>query len=212
MWKARILGYLLGLVLRSWRWTIRLEVRGLERLEEFELVPMALWHGRIQGSLYAVMGLPVAAMFSNSPDGELAARALEVFGVGAVRGSTAKGGGRALVAMIRRVRRGEVRFPILTVDGPKGPLRRANPGIVQLARKLGRPILPLSFSASSAWVLRSWDRGVLAKPFSRVVAEVGDPVEIAPEEPLEDAVARVNQALDKLTERLDREVHGSPLW
>ena len=212
MWKARILGYLLGVVLWLWRRTIRLEVRGLERLEAFDTVPMAVWHGRIQGSLYAVAGLPVAAMFSNSPDGELAARALEVFGIGAVRGSTAKGGGRALVDMIRRVRCGEVRFPTLTVDGPKGPFRRAKPGIVQLAQKLERPVIPLSFSASRAWVLRSWDRGVLARPFSRVVAELGEPVEIGPEEPLEDALARVNRALDELTDRLDREVHGSPLW
>lgn len=212
MWKARVLGTLLGVVLWLWRRTVRLEVRGLERLEGYDHVPLAVWHGRIQGSLYGVAGLPVAAMFSNSPDGELAARALAVFGIGAVRGSTAKGGGRALVEMIRRVRRGEVRYPTLTVDGPKGPFRKSKPGIVQLAQKLGRPVIPLSFSASRAWVLSSWDRGVLAKPFSRVVAELGPPVEIGPDEDLEEARARVDRALDELTERLDREVHGAPLW
>ncbi len=212
MWKARILGTLLGLVLWLWRRTIRLEVRGLERLEAFDAVPIAVWHGRIQGSLYAVAGLPVAAMFSNSPDGELAACALRIFGIGSVRGSTGKGGGRALVDMIRRVRRGEVRYPTLTVDGPRGPFRKTKPGVVQLARKLGRPVVPLSFSASRAWVLGSWDRGVLAKPFSRVVAELGHPVEIPPEESMEQALARVDRALDELTDRLDEEVHGSPLW
>ncbi len=212
MWKARILGTILGIVLWLWRWTLRLEVRGRERLEDESIVPMAVWHGRIQGSLYAVAGLPVAAMFSNSPDGELAARALAVFGIGSVRGSTGKGGGRALVEMIRRVRSGEVRHPTLTVDGPKGPARRAKPGIVQLARKLDAPVIPLSFSASRVWVLRSWDRTVLARPFSRVVAEIGEPVVIGHDEPMETALARIDAALDSLTERLDHEVHGGPAW
>ncbi len=212
MWKARILGTLLGVVLWLWRRTIRLEVRGLERLEAFDHVPLAVWHGRIQGSLYGVAGLPVAAMFSNSPDGELAARALAVFGIGAVRGSTAKGGSRALVEMIQAVRRGDVRYPTLTVDGPRGPSRRSKPGIVQLARKLERPVIPLSFSASRAWVLGSWDRGVLAKPFSRVVAELGPPVEIPPGEDMDRARDRIDEALNELTGRLDREVHGASLW
>ena len=212
MWKARILGTMLGVVLRVWRMTLRFEVRGAEHLEAGTVVPLAVWHGRIQGSLYAVTGRPVAAMFSNSPDGELAARALAVFGIGSVRGSTGKGGGRALVTMIRRVREDGLRYPALTVDGPKGPARRSKPGIVQLARKLRAPVVPLSFSASSVWVLRSWDRTVLARPFSRVVAEFGEPVAMDPDEPMEVSLARVDDALDALTEKLDHEVHGGPIW
>ncbi len=212
MWKVRVLGTLLGLVLRLWRWTVRLEVRGFEQLEEFDVVPLAVWHGRIQGCLYAMVGRPVAAMFSNSPDGELAARALAVFGVGAVRGSTGKGGREALAAMISQAKESGLRYPALTVDGPKGPFRKSKPGIVQLAMDLGRPVLPISFSASRTWVLRSWDRTVLAKPFSRIVVELGQPVEIDPDEPVHEARERVDRALDDLTERLDREVRGAPVW
>lgn len=212
MWKARILGTILGAVLWLWRRTVRLEVRGIEQLEEFDVVPLAVWHGRIQGCLYALVGRPVAAMFSNSPDGELAARALAVFGVGAVRGSTWKGGRKALMAMIARAEESGLRYPALTVDGPKGPARKSKSGIVHLAMDLDRPVIPISFSATRTWVLRSWDRTVLAKPFSRVVVEFGAPVEIGAEEPVRDARERIDRALDSLTERLDREVQGAPIW
>ena len=217
MWKARLLGTLLGIVLRVWWWTVRLEIRGAEHIEAAPVVPIALWHGRIHGSLYGFFrverGQSVAAMFSNSPDGELAARALAVFGLGSVRGSTGKGGGQALEVMIRRVREGRLQYPALTVDGPRGPARRAKPGIVRLARALGAPVVPLSFSASRVWVLRSWDRTVLAKPFSRIVVEFGEPLRFDdPDEPMENALDRIGTALDALTDRLDREVHGRPIW
>jgi len=212
MRRARILGTLAGVLLWLWRWTIRLEVRGLEHARAHPRASVAIWHGRVHGSLYAFAGWPLSAMFSASPDGELAARALAVFGIGAVRGSTGKGGGRALQAMIEQVRNGTVRYPVLTVDGPKGPFRRCKPGVVRLGRELGLPVVPVSFSATRAWVFRSWDRMVLVKPFSKVVVEVGSPIAIPPDEAMERSLDRIGRALDELTERLDLEVHGSLLW
>jgi len=153
-----------------------------------------------------------AAMFSASPDGEIAARSLRPFGLRAARGSTRKGGRRALEEMLRMMREGEIDHPALTVDGPLGPFRKAKPGIVSLARTLGKPVLPISFSAKRVWILRSWDRTVLVKPFSRVVAELGPPVEIPPGEVLEKSLVRINRALNEQVERLDRELHGHPLW
>ncbi len=210
--RARILGAAMGVVLWLWRRTVRLEVRGLERLEEVGIAPLAVWHGRVHGSLYAMKGRPAGAMFSASPDGEMAARALAVFGVDSVRGSTGKGGGQALAELIRKVEERHLRFPALTVDGPRGPCRRAKPGIVHLATALSAPVYPISFSATRVWMLRSWDRAVLARPFSRVVAEIGEPVHLEPGEPVERSLERIDRALDALTERLDLEVHGSLLW
>ena len=101
---------------------------------------------------------------------------------------------------------------LLTVDGPRGPARVVKKGIVEIAVRLGEPVIPISFSASRVWVLRSWDGTVLARPFARVVAAAGPPVHVTPEEPRDVAARRVGLALDELTRRLDLEVHGSPIW
>ncbi len=203
----------MGAVLKAWRLAVRVEARGLERLAGNPGAPIALWHGRIHGSVYGIVPHGrFAAMFSRSADGELAARCLAPFGLGAARGSTGKGGRRALDELLDWVRRGVIDHPALTVDGPRGPWRVVKPGVVELARALGRPVLPVSFSATRVWTLRSWDRMVLACPFARVVAAVGEPVTVAPDEPVEIATARVAAALDALTEALDLELAGRRLW
>ncbi len=211
--RARIQGRLAGWLLWLWARTLRVEVRGEAVARRWPGAPVAVWHGRIHGALFLLrFARRIGVMFSASPDGEAAAAALCRFGIVPVRGSSGKGGRRALEELVRMVSAGEVDRAILTVDGPRGPARRARTGIVRLARKLGRPVIPVSFSATRVWVLRSWDRTVLARPFSRVVAAAGPPVHVEPGEPLEEAAARVGRALDELTERLDREVHGSPVW
>ncbi len=175
--------------------------------------PLAVWHGRIHGCLGILdYGCRLGAMFSASIDGELAVSALVPFNVRAARGSTGKGGRRALEELLRMTRERKIDMPVLTVDGPRGPARRVKPGIVELARELDRPVLPISFSTSGAWVLRSWDRTILAKPFSRVVVEVGPAIPLDPEETVAHATERIGRALDELTARLDQEVHGGPLW
>ncbi len=211
--RARVLGRILGWLLWVWSKTLRLEVRGIEEARRWPGSPLAVWHGRIHGSLGILRyGGRLGAMFSASIDGELAVSALVPFNVRAARGSTGKGGRRALEELLRMTREGEIDMPVLTVDGPRGPARRVKPGIVELARKLDRPVLPVSFSASSAWVLRSWDRTVLAKPFSKVVAEVGPAIPLDPDETVAHATERIGRILDELTDRLDQEVHGGPLW
>lgn len=207
------MGAAAGGLLWGWRRLVRVEVRGLGRLAAHPRAPLALWHGRIHGCVYGIAPHGrFAAMFSRSADGELAAWALRPFGIGAARGSTGKGGRRALEEMVALVERGEIDHPALTVDGPRGPARLVKPGIVDLARALGTPVLPVSFSASRVWVLRSWDRMVLARPLSRVVVALGEPVTVGSGEPAEEAAARVAAVLDGLTDTLDRELHGAPLW
>lgn len=204
------LGYLLGLSLWAWRPTLRVEVRGAENFR----CPFvaAFWHGRLLGVLMTNLGSGAVSMASQSKDGALAAGALVAAGIRVTRGSGSRGGREALSEMREAINRGAP-FAGLTVDGPRGPWREVQPGVVLLARWLELPVVPATFSCDRARVLRSWDRMVLPRPFSRMVVEYGEPMPVAAlGGRLADAAARVRDRLEALTAALDRDVAGRELW
>jgi len=196
-----ILSRLLGAAIALHRATIRVERRHFEHYLDLKArgVPIvfALWHGRMYLSIQAHRGEGIATMASQSKDGEWIARWLEKNGYAVVRGSTTRGGSQALREMVRLVRSG--RHAALTVDGPKGPPRVVQPGVVQLARLTGAWILPITSSASRARWLASWDRFLVPYPFSRGVVAYGEPFPIAPDVSEEAALARIASALDAAT-------------
>jgi lysophospholipid acyltransferase (LPLAT)-like uncharacterized protein len=137
-------------------------------------------------------------MISASRDGERVARLAQFFGHTPVRGSTSKGSlqaTRQLIASLRRGHRGAI-----TPDGPRGPRRRAQAGMVAVARLSGCPIVPFGFEAERCWRLRSWDRFMIPKPFSRAVFVYGDPIGV-PREGGSDAeyLARIQHEMDRVT-------------
>ena len=103
--------------------------------------------------------------------------------------------------MVRHVRSG--RHAALTVDGPKGPPRVVQPGVVQLARLTGAWILPITSSSSRPHFLRSWDRYLVPNPFSRNVVAYGEPFAIEAEMSDEAAVSRIGSTLDAVTAQAD---------
>ena len=204
-------GFLLGLCVRLWRRAVRLEVRGREFLERPAV--LALWHGRAIGLLMDRIGTGGLVMTSRSKDGALATGALAACGIGAARGSSSRGGAEALTEMGSILAQRGATWAALTVDGPRGPWRVVKPGTVTLARRLGIPIVPASFSCSRPKLLRSWDRMVVPKPGSRVVAAYGPPIDAgALPEDIQAAVAMVGKAIDALGASLDLEVLGAELW
>lgn len=113
---------------------------------------------------------------SQNFDGEWIARIISRFGYGTARGSTSRGGARALVQLRRDLAAG--RPAGFTLDGPRGPARVAQPGAAFLAGATGHPILPFHIECSAAWTLRSWDRTQIPKPWSRIALAVGAPIRI----------------------------------
>jgi len=209
---AGITGSAVGLLLQLWRHSVRTEVRGAECFDDNPTAVLASWHGRMQGPLFCVAGRHVLTMASQSLDGEVAARAVARLGLTAARGSTGKGGVRALELLHQWVVEGRGPYAGLTVDGPRGPIAKARRGAVDLARRLEVPIIPCSFSARPYWMLRSWDRMVIAPPFSRMVVRFGPVMHVAADEQASTACARLKALLDDITESLDRELHGRILW
>ncbi len=114
---------------------------------------------------------------SRNFDGEWIARIISRFGYTTARGSSSRGAVGALVQMRRDMAAG--RPAAFTVDGPRGPLHRVQPGCVWLARATGRPILPVHIEADRGWTLGSWDRTQIPKPFSTVVVCIGEGLHVA---------------------------------
>lgn len=160
--------------------TTRIETEGFQAVRllfESRKVIVAFWHSRILLISYLFKGENGLALVSRSEDGEIIARIIERQGQQAVRGSTSKGGLRALALLIKKMKK-ENRPTVIIPDGPRGPRFKVQPGIIMLARKTGYPILPISYSAARIKVFASWDRFILPYPFTRCRVIFGRPVAV----------------------------------
>ena len=169
---------------------------------------LSFWHSRILGCVRQIElrlqqhGHPIKVLISRSRDGEIITRLLEHHGVTAARGSTSRGGGPALRSLVRYLE-DEGGIVVTTPDGPRGPDRRVKPGTVLMARQAGVPIVPMSFAATRAWRLSSWDRFIVPKPFGRLEFVVGEPVVVAPDAD-EAAMEEARRELEEGIRRADR--------
>ncbi len=157
----------------------------------------ALWHGDQFVALYHHRSQGIAIMASRSRDGELIVGVLERFKYRAVRGSSTRGGGRALADAIRKAKKGIC--CAITVDGPKGPRHEVKPGIALLAQKSGCPVIPVAAAYAKAWTFSSWDRFRLPHPFTRTAMLYGDPVTVAPEDGIEQKRKQIQDSLLSLS-------------
>lgn len=132
----------------------------------------SLWHGQLLPLIWHHRDQGVAILVSEHRDGELIARLASSIGYRLVRGSTTKGGERALLALVRELRAG--REVAVTPDGPKGPARSYAPGALIAAQRSGAPIVPIAAHADRAWHLESWDSFMIPKPFARVTVAYGE--------------------------------------
>jgi lysophospholipid acyltransferase (LPLAT)-like uncharacterized protein len=160
---------------------------------------LALWHGRILAATLYFRDRGVVAMTSENFDGEWVARLMRRFGYHAARGSTSRGGARALVQLRRELASG---YPAaFTVDGPRGPARIAQPGAVWLASATGHPIVPFHIEAADFWTVRSWDRHQVPKPGTTVAIAIGEPMFVPPQleqSAIEEERLRLEQTLQAL--------------
>jgi len=170
-------------IVRVWWWLCRVvHVEGAEHIRAAlakapSLVP-CYWH---QHQLYCgkflleqrAQGLVVGWLISPSVDGELGAMIVRRFGGRVIRGSSTHTGARALRDYYQALVHEGI-SPIITPDGPRGPRFEFKPGAILLAQLSGRPILPLAYAASHAWLVK-WDKFVIPMPFARIAIAVGPP-------------------------------------
>ncbi|MDB4883196.1 MAG: hypothetical protein JWL95_1962 [Gemmatimonadetes bacterium] len=144
-----------------------------------------LWHGELLPLLWHHRGEDVAILISEHRDGEIIARIAETLGYSTVRGSTSRGGGRALISLMRAIDEGH--DAAVTPDGPRGPAHVFAPGAAIAAQRTGALLVPIRAAASRAWRLKSWDRFVIPKPFARVQVSYGELTAVTASSPREAA-------------------------
>jgi lysophospholipid acyltransferase (LPLAT)-like uncharacterized protein len=177
--------------------TLRWRLDGFERFDEIRAAGhqpiMSFWHGRILPATYYFRRRGIVVITSENFDGEWIAGIIERFGYGTARGSTSRGGARALLRMSRELAAGHaVGF---TVDGPRGPARVSQPGAVWLAKASGHPVLPFHCEADRSWTMNSWDRTQIPRPFATVAISIGPPFYV-PREADDAAIEQARQRLD----------------
>lgn len=181
--------------------TYRIETIGEENLDSLPNdtpVLYAAWHEHIFSGSYVMRGRHLVTLVSQSFDGEYLARFVSRFDYGSIRGSSTRGGLKALVAMSRAVEDGL--SALITVDGPKGPAQIAKGGICTLAKKTGAPIVPIAIEPNRFWRIGSWDRMRIGKPFARIRHYYGTPILIGPSDDVDAKLAEVQAALDELNQ------------
>jgi lysophospholipid acyltransferase (LPLAT)-like uncharacterized protein len=198
-------------LLSLWFGTCRVRILRPDLHEEYFLGERPFigvtWHRSTIFSCYYFGAFHPLVLFSQSPDGEYMARFAERCGMVPVRGSSTRGGERALIQMIRALREGR-RICATVLDGPQGPPYQAKAGFLFLAKKTGLPLIPLIWSSAKAITLEStWDKTMIPRPFSEVVVQYGDPLWVpadCSEEALETLRREVEGRLNRIMVEVDQ--------
>jgi len=172
--------------------------------EKREKVILVCWHGRMLLPVYFHRNLGINAMVSEHMDGEMIASTIERLGYKTTRGSSTRGGSKALRQMAKSFRQN----PLATIlpDGPNGPRQHFKMGAVSLAQISGAHILPVTFSGEKIITLKSWDRFTFWKPFSRLALFYGKPLKIPRKtdtQKLEEFRVEIENRLNTLQEHAD---------
>ena len=161
----------------------------------------AIWHNQQLFLLYPYRKRKVAALISQSSDGEYIARCLPKFGMLAVRGSSTRGGTRALIKLLQATREGYA--PMLTPDGPRGPIYKVQPGILFLAKKTGLPIIPVGSALSHKFKVHSWDRMRVPLPFGKTAFCYGEIIRVKNDADMPQATAELEKQLNLMTDKAE---------
>jgi hypothetical protein len=165
----RVVWALVWIVSRTWRFEVIAEEGVTPLLFGLGAGPeiYCFWHQCVLPCTVYFRRTGATILISRSFDGELITRILRLFGFKAVRGSSSRGAREGLLGLAQVIESGNP--AIFTADGPRGPIYRTKMGPIKLAQMTGAPIGAFHLEPERAWVMRSWDRFLVPKPFTRIV-------------------------------------------
>jgi Uncharacterized protein conserved in bacteria len=197
---ARLVTTLARIIFGTVRLSVDWEPRLRELLREHGSIILVTWHGRTFIPILHFRGRGYVSIVSLSRDGDIQTRVLSNLGWRVVRGSTGRRGVQAAREVLTVLSEpGSV--VAFTPDGPRGPVNVCQPGVAYFAQRSGKPILPAGITAYPRWQMRSWDRYLLPKPFSKAAWFFGEPIFVGPDDDLEDACRRVEASCRELEAR-----------
>ncbi|HUB01947.1 MAG TPA: lysophospholipid acyltransferase family protein [Terriglobales bacterium] len=159
----------------------------------------SFWHRAVFPSAWLWRRIGIAVMVSRSFDGEYIARIIEKLGFKAIRGSSSRGGGPALLGMKRELEQGNL--VAFTIDGPRGPKYVAKPGPVALSRATGLPMAAFYVALDNPWVLNTWDQLMIPRPFSKALVRLSAKMHV-PAEADDQRMAEFHRQLQSALERV----------
>jgi lysophospholipid acyltransferase (LPLAT)-like uncharacterized protein len=208
-WRARWLIAFGFRLLQIWARTLRYEIDdrlGVVGKPINENYIAALWHNRLLLISYVLKRFtphrPGAGLISASRDGDLVTDLTERFGFDVVRGSSSRLGASAILELTAVLASG--RDVLITPDGPRGPAYDLGPGIIFLAQKSGAAVVPINMEYSAYWRVKSWDKFILPRPFSKVRVIFGQPHHVkstSTDDEFEAERLRLQNAMMALVER-----------
>jgi lysophospholipid acyltransferase (LPLAT)-like uncharacterized protein len=208
-WRARWLIAFGFRLLQIWARTLRYEIDdrlGVVGKPINENYIAALWHNRLLLISHVLKRFtphrPGAGLISASRDGDLVTDLTERFGFDVVRGSSSRLGASAILELTAVLASG--RDVLITPDGPRGPAYELGPGIIFLAQKSGAAVVPINMEYSAYWRVKSWDKFILPRPFSRVRVIFGQPHHVkstSTDDEFEAERLRLQNAMMALVER-----------
>ncbi|MEX0716463.1 MAG: lysophospholipid acyltransferase family protein [Planctomycetaceae bacterium] len=211
----RLLAWVLASGFRLLFATCRLRVHAVDPATNAYLPPVGprflfcIWHDHIVMTLFSARPRKMAGLVSRHQDGSFVADTMEVLGILPVRGSTNRGGAQAVRQLLETAREHHI---AITPDGPLGPRRRLKGGIVYLASRSGRKVVPAVYSCARGWRLRAkWTDMLVPKPFTRIHLVMGEPLAIpadAERDELEEHRARLQAEMERLEAIADRLARG----
>lgn len=212
--RVRIGSFFAALVIRLLGCTWRFRVLGEHHVDDARRyaphVVFAFWHGRMLPLSYGYRNRSIHVLASEHQDGELMGQTIRRLGFGHVRGSSTRGGARAIRELVTKLDEG---FDLgVTVDGPKGPRYIVKPGPLEISKLSGAPVVPVAVSSSSHWIFSSWDAFELPKPFASIYVRFGEPVLVpggADVSTLEAKRVELERTLRDITALNDREACGA---
>jgi lipopolysaccharide heptosyltransferase II len=170
----------------------------------------SFWHGSEFSMMMSNQKSNIVIIVSLSEEGEFLSQVLRSFGYLAVRGSSSKGGGKALIKLIKYARQGySLAF---AVDGPRGPYHKLKSGVIYAAQKTGLPLLPINCSPKNKIVLKkSWDKTTIPLPFSKTVQMYGEPIYVKKDDNIEEKTVLLEEKLNQLFEFTDKYYWGTDI-
>ncbi|WP_448819896.1 lysophospholipid acyltransferase family protein [Cetobacterium sp.] len=196
-----ILYYLLKIISK----TMKIEIIKSSNLIDGQNYVCGFWHNKLVGASLGLINLSEkkAVLASPSKDGELISIPLEKMGFTMVRGSSGKDSIKSVLKLIKLVKDGHSAGTPL--DGPKGPIYEVKPGMLYLAQKSEKALVPVGVAFSDKWIFeKTWDKFQMPKPFSKMVCLIGDPITIPKDANLEDYSNSVKDALFQIDKEAEK--------
>lgn len=164
-------------------------------LKENKVFVLAHWHHDEIAVIHMLKRYHVACMISLSKDGALIARVAELLGARVSRGSSSRGAIQALKGILRLSKEGW--RPSVAVDGPRGPIYKVKPGVIEIARVIKAPIVAVSMCSSRSYISKkSWNKLEFPLPFSKVIIRWSEALHYNPDISMEENALVVEKLIN----------------